>query len=85
MLTPPGGDTAATDIQIAHSITSERFKKSKTVRHLADDTGISYQVLCKSLSGERSLTFNEFERIAHSLQIEPHLLLPDTLTESAKV
>ena len=84
MLTPPGGESAATDIQIAHSITNARLHKSKTVRILSDETGISYPVLCQSLSGDRSLTFSEFERIAHSLEIEPYLLLPDALTESAK-
>lgn len=84
MLTPPGGETAATDILIAHSITHERLRKSKSVRLLSNETGISYPVLCQSLSGDRSLTFNEFERIAHSLEIKPYLLLQAALTEEGK-
>lgn len=79
MLTPPGGETTAADIQIAHSIMSERSKRSKTIRALADETGISYPALCQSLSGERSLSFNEFGRIAQALEVQPAHLLPDEL------
>lgn len=79
-MNPPHPTDLDIDIQVARSITEARHRKSKTVRSLSDETGISYPTLCKSLSGDRSLTFNEFRRIARALDVESPLLLPEELT-----
>lgn len=69
----------ATDVEIAERITNALVVKKVNVRELSEETGISYPTLRRSLSGGRSLTFNEFGKIARVLNVQPSALLPDTL------
>lgn len=81
MATPQTGANDATDSEIADRITNALIVKSVNVRALSEETGISYPTLRRSLSGGRSLTFSEFGKIAHALNVQPSALLPDALVE----
>lgn len=81
MDTADHGAKDATDTEIAGRIASALLIKSMTVKALSEETGISYPTLRRSLRGGRSLTFNEFGKIAQALKIPPSALLPDNLAE----
>ena len=72
------GATAATDKEIADRINAELKSKKFPVTTLSEQTGISDKTLRRSLSGGRSLTFAEFEKIAAALNVNPSTLLPET-------
>lgn len=76
----PGASPPTEDAQIAHKITNALIIRGVSINRLADETGISYPTLRRSLKGGRSLSFNEFGRIAHALEVQPSHLLPDSLT-----
>jgi transcriptional regulator with XRE-family HTH domain len=76
---PPGGAEAA-DAEIANRITNALIIKNINVRALSEDTGIAYPTLRRSLKGGRSLTFQEFNKIATAINVPPSSLLPDILT-----
>lgn len=77
--TPPPGAEA----DLVHKITNALIIKGISILTLSEETGIAYPTLRRSLKGQRSLTFNEFGRIANALNVEPSALLPDTLREVA--
>ena len=74
----PTGTTAA-DRDIADRILNAMIVKQVTQRTLSEETGISYPTLRRSLKGNRSLTFQEFYRIAAALSLKPVTLLPAEL------
>lgn len=73
----------AADIQVADRIMHAMIVKGLTLKDLADETGISYSTLRRSLHQDRpdrrSITFQEFHKIAAALSLQPSALLPDTL------
>lgn len=71
------------DQEIATRITNALIIKNISVRALSDETGISYPILRSSLKGGRSLTFQQFNRIATILHVHPATLLPASLKEVA--
>jgi transcriptional regulator with XRE-family HTH domain len=73
------GNTAA-DTEIAERINNALIVKKLSVRTLSDETGISYPTLRRSLKGGRSLSFQEFYKIAAVIGVQPSALAPDTLT-----
>lgn len=75
---PPTPDT-----ELARKINNALIVKGVSVHRLSEDTGITYPTLRRSLKGQRSLTFNEFGRIAHALDVEPSYLLPESLASLA--
>lgn len=75
--------TETADAEIAERITNALITKNITVRTLSDETGISYPTLRRSLTGGRSLSFQEFGRIAATLKVPAASLLPAALTENA--
>jgi transcriptional regulator with XRE-family HTH domain len=79
MTTRSDGVNDATDVEIAERITNALIVKNVNVRELSEATGLSYPTLRRSLKGGRSLTFAEFHRIAHALNVQPSSLLPDSL------
>ena len=80
----PRGNSPNTDHQIAAKITNALIVKGISVLRLADDTGITYPTLRRSLKGQRSLTFNEFGLIAQALEVQPSQLLPSEMVELAE-
>lgn len=80
MTTQPLGDLADTDTQIASRITNALVIRNVTMLSLSEKTGISYPTLRRSLSGGRSLTFNEFCRIAKAIDLQPSSLLPESIS-----
>ncbi len=81
--TQAAGATENTDTEIANRITNALIVKGISVRALSDTTGIAYPTLRLRLKGGRSLTFQEFAKIAAAIQVHPSALLPATLTEAA--
>lgn len=77
------GSPNQTDLAIARKIENAMIVKGVNQRTLSEETGISYPTLRRSLKGGRSLTFNEFGRIAHVLNIDPAIMLPESLTRAA--
>ena len=71
--------TTAADRDIADRILNAMIVKQVTQRTLSEETGISYPTLRRSLKGNRSLTFQEFYRIAAALSLKPVTLLPSEL------
>jgi len=80
MATSPTGGAEAADAEIANRITNALIIKNINVRALSEDTGIAYPTLRRSLKGGRSLTFQEFNKIATAINVPPSSLLPDILT-----
>lgn len=81
MTTSPNGATA--DKEIADRITNAIIVKNLNVKAISDETGISYPTLRRSLKGGRSFTIAELHSIASAINIQPSMLLPDSLTRSA--
>ena len=81
MTTPNDGVNDATDAAIAERIANALVVKNITALALSEETGISYPTLRRSLKGHRSLTFQEFGRIAGALRVRPSALLPDSLAD----
>lgn len=77
--TPPPGAEA----DLVHKITNALIVKGVSILTLSEETGIAYPTLRRSLKGQRSLTFNEFGRIAQALNVSPSALLPDALAKAA--
>ena len=77
----------APDIDIANRIMNAMVVKGVNLKALADDTGISYSTLRRSLHQDRpdrrSFTFKEFHQISAALAVQPSTLLPDELAERA--
>lgn len=81
--TSPGLNPAP-DAEVAHKITNALIIKGISVHRLSEETGITYPTLRRSLKGQRSLTFNEFGRIAQALEVRPSHLLPSEMVELAE-
>lgn len=82
MTTQPAGGRGA-DAEIADRITNALIIKNISARTVSDVTGISYPTLRRSLKGGRSLSFQEFIKIAEVIGVEPTALLPDELRAAA--
>ncbi len=76
MTTAQSGRHVPADAEIANRITNALIIKNINVRALSEETGISYPTLRRSLKGGRSLTFQEFTKIADTIGVPPsaHLL-----------
>lgn len=83
MTTSQGAGTSTVDAEIADRITNAMIVKRINQRTLSEETGISYPTLRRSLKGNRSLTFQEFYRIAAVLALHPSRLVPAELTDAA--
>lgn len=83
MNTSQGATKAPADTEIAERITNALIIKKINVRALSEETGISYPTLRRSLSGGRSLTFQEFDKIASALKVQPSTLLPESFVAVA--
>lgn len=83
MTTTQAAGAGAADREIAARISNALIVKNINVRFVSDETGISYPTLRRSLSGGRSLTFQEFHKIAAAIQVHPASLLPPALTDVA--
>lgn len=57
--------------------------KGISMNSLADQTGIPYPSIRRSLKAGRSLTLNELRKIAAALDTTPSTLLPTTFTQDA--
>lgn len=64
-------------------IEAAREEKGISMNALADQTGIPYATLRRSLKGSRSLNLIELRTIASTLGVTPSQLLPADLTQSA--
>jgi lambda repressor-like predicted transcriptional regulator len=81
MNTPLRGPNEAADAEIAERITNALIVKNINVRSLADETGIAYPTLRRSLKYGRSLTIKELAQIADTIGVKPAALLPTTFTD----
>jgi DNA-binding Xre family transcriptional regulator len=81
-----GADQNA-DIEIAERITHALIVRGINKKSLAQQIGLSYTTLRRSLEqyrgDNRSLSFRELGRIAEVLEVKPSTLLPESLTEDA--
>lgn len=64
-------------------INAERKAKGISMNALADQTGIPYATLRRSLKGARALNLLELRAIAAALEVSPSQLLPADLTQEA--
>ena len=83
-MTNADGPTANTpDVQIANRVMNAIIVKGTNLKALAEETGISYSTLRRSLhqtsTNRRSFTIQELIAVAAALQIEPSALLPADL------
>jgi len=83
MTTQPNGAASAADAEIGTRIANALIVKGTNIRALSDATGISYPTLRRSLTGGRSLTFLEFNKIAAAIGVQPAALLPTAFTGEA--
>jgi lambda repressor-like predicted transcriptional regulator len=83
MTTTQAAGAGAADLEIAARISNALIVKNINIRALSDETGIAYPTLRRTLKGGRSLTFQEFTKIASAIQVHPSTLLPASLTEAA--
>lgn len=65
--------------ELTHKINNALIIRGMSILQLSEASGIKYTTLYRSLRNQRTLNFNEFERIADALNVEPSALLPDTL------
>lgn len=79
MTTTQAAGASAADAEIADRITNALIVKNISARSVSDETGISYPTLRRSLKGGRSLSFEEFHKIAGVIGVNPSSLLPDSL------
>lgn len=82
MSTSAAGADLTADNEIANRISNALIVKNINVRNLSDTTGISYPTLRRSLKGGRSLTFQEFLKIADVIGVPASALLPESFTGS---
>lgn len=83
MNNPDDVNVNQTDVAIARKIENAMIVKGINQRQLSEEAGIKYVTLRRSLKYGRSLTFNEFGRIANVLDIDPAHMLPESLTRAA--
>ena len=57
--------------------------KGISINALADQTGIPFSTLRRSLKGDRALNLLELRKIAAALNVSPAALLPADLTQDA--
>jgi transcriptional regulator with XRE-family HTH domain len=82
MTTPPPGNLADADTQIADRISNALIIRNVTMQALSEKTGIAYPTLRRSLNGFRSLTIREIGRIAEALNLPARTLMPPELVEA---
>ena len=68
---------ALTEIDLINQVLAD---KDVSMNALADQAGIPYATLRRSLKGGRALNLNEVRNIAAALGVWPSDLLPDELT-----
>lgn len=75
------------DVEIARRITNALIVRGIDKKALAQQVGLSYSTLRRSLDQDRgdrrSLSFRELGKIAEALDVQPFALLPDSLTKIA--
>lgn len=64
-------------------INTERKAKGISMNALADQTGIPYATLRRSLKGDRALNLLELRKIATVIGVQPSQLLPAEFTKDA--
>jgi len=79
---PAAGANQTTDTEIAARITNGLIVRGIDKKSLAEQIGISYSTLRRSLEQERgdrrSLTIREIAKIASILEVHPSALLPSS-------
>lgn len=85
--TKAAGATQTTDMEIAARITNGLIVRGIDKKSLAEQIGLSYSTLRRSLEQERgdrrSLTIREIGKIAHILEVKPAALLPEEFKGAA--
>lgn len=85
--TKAAGASKTTDTEIADRITNGLIVRGIDKKSLAEQIGLSYSTLRRSLEQERgdrrSLTIREIGKIADILEVSPAALLPETFREAA--
>ena len=65
--------------ELTHKINNALIIRGMSILQLSEASGIKYTTLYRSLRNQRTLNFNEFERIADALNVEASALLPEAL------
>ncbi len=85
--TKAAGATKTTDTEIADRITNGLIVRGIDKKSLAEQIGLSYSTLRRSLEQDRgdrrSLTIRELSKIADVLEVSPAALLPETFKDAA--
>lgn len=71
--------TTETEIDLINQVLAD---KDISMNHLADETGIPYATLRRSLKAGRALNLIELRKIAASIGVQPSELLPADLLET---
>lgn len=69
------------DIEVGERVAEALIVKRVTVKALAEELGMSYSTMRRTLSGERSFTLRQLRHVAQTLGIKPAILLPDEIAE----
>lgn len=82
MNTPPQAKSAA-DVEVGERVAEALIVKRVTVKSMAQELGMSYSTMRRTLGGERSFTIRQLRQVAQSLSIKPAALLPEQIIEDA--
>lgn len=69
------------DIEVGERVSEALIVKRITVKAMAEELGISYSTMRRTLSGERSFTIRQIRHVARALSIKPAILLPEEMAE----
>lgn len=69
----------ATDVEIGARVFEALITKRVSAKSLAQELGIGYSTLLRTLDGDRSFTVRQIGHIANKLNIQPSALLTDAL------
>lgn len=74
---PPQAD----DLEVGERVAEALIVKRVTVKALAEELGVSYSTMRRTLGGERSFTIRQIRHVARVLNIKPAALLPEKIIE----
>lgn len=71
------------DIEVGERVAEALIVKRVTVKALAEELGVSYSTMRRTIGGERSFTIRQIRHVARVLNIKPTALLPEEIAKDA--
>jgi len=69
------------DIEVGERVAEALIVKRVTVKAMAEELGMSYSTMRRTLGGERSFTIRQIRQVARALNVKPGALLPEEIAE----